>query len=344
MVILRALTALALSAFVGQMASAGATPAAEVFELRLVHNYSSTHYLARHAIDPWVQEVESRSEGRVKITVYPASQLGKEQSNLLRYGLADIALLVPSAEPSRMPLSSAIELPIDLGDSCEAAGRIWEAIGPDQPLYQRELAPLGLRPLYAFALPPYVVQTAERRIDRVEDLKGLKIRANGGALSKSMRALDVIAVQIASSEIYDALTRGTIDGAYLPLNATHTYSLDTEVKYLIEGIDLGSSADYFVAREATWQRLPPDLQQIMLEAGQNTQKSLCAWFEQNEAETRHILTTERGIEAITLPQGEVDRIQQRVESVLDEWVGQMERQGRDGRAVLDSLRGGPPAI
>lgn len=318
--------------------------AEDSFELRLVHNFSSTHYLARQAIDPWVQEVEARSEGRIRITVYPASQLGKEQSHLLHYGLADFALLVPSSEPSRMPLSSAIELPIDLGSSCEAAARIWDAIGDDKPLYQLELGPLGLRPLYAFALPPYVLQTSERRVDRLEDMKGLKIRANGGALSKSMRAMDVIAVQIGPSEIYDALTRGTIDGAYLPLNSTQTYSLETEIKYLIEGIDLGSSADYFVAREETWQRLPADLQQILLEAGQNTQKSLCHWFEQNEADTRRVLTQERGIEAIQISEPEALRIQDRVSGVTEEWVQQMERQGRNGRAVLDSLRGGSPAM
>lgn len=316
--------------------AATAARADEVFELRLVHNYSTTHYLSQQAIAPWVEQVEQRSNGRLKIRVYPASQLGKEQSNLLRYGLADLALIVPSAEASRMPLSSAIELPIDLGDSCEAAERIWTAVGEDQPLYREELKPLGMKPLFAFALPPYAIMTSRRPIQKMEDLAGLKLRANGGAISKTMRLLDVVPLSIASSEIYDAMSRGTIDGAYLPLNAVKTYSLENELDYIIEGVDLGSAADYFVASDRIWRQLPDDLRSILLDAGRDTQNQLCRWFIENEDTTRAGLI-EAGIDSLQIDKKEAARWTNRVDGAIGDWIETMESRNRSGRAVVDSL-------
>ena len=315
---------------------AGAAYADEVFELRLVHNYSTTHYLSQQAIMPWVEQVEQRSNGRLKIRVYPASQLGKEQSNLLRYGLADLALIVPSAEASRMPLSSAIELPIDLGDSCEAAQRIWDAIGQDQPLYREELKPLGMKPLFAFALPPYAIMTTNRPVQKMEDLTGMKLRANGGAISKTMRQLDVVPLSIASSEMYDAMSRGTIDGAYLPLNAVKSYSLQNELDYIIEGVNLGSAADYFVASDRIWRELPDDLRTILMDAGRDTQSQLCRWFIENEDATRAELVAS-GIQSLQIDEKEAARWTNKVDGAIGDWIETMESRNRNGRAVVDSL-------
>ncbi len=320
------------------LAAFGATGASaeDVIELRLVHNYSTTHYLSQQAIAPWVEQVEQRSNGRLKIRVYPASQLGKEQSNLLRYGLADLALIVPSAEASRMPLSSAIELPIDLGDSCEAARRIWDAVGEEQPLYREELKPLGMKPIFAFALPPYAIMTTDRPIQKMEDLAGLKLRASGGAISKTMRQLDVVPLSIASSEMYDAMSRGTIDGAYLPLNAVKSYSLENELDYIIEGVNLGSAADYFVASDRMWRELPDDLRDVLLEAGRDTQNKLCKWFIENEDATRAELVA-AGVQSLQIDEKEAARWTNKVDGAIGEWIETMESRNRNGRAIVDSL-------
>lgn len=64
-------------------------------------------------IDPWIKEVEKRTKGKVKITNFPGSALGKppEHYDLAVKGLADVASCAPAYMPGRFPLSSVIELP-----------------------------------------------------------------------------------------------------------------------------------------------------------------------------------------------------------------------------------------
>ena len=62
---------------------------------------------------PWAKMVEDKSGGRLKITIYPGSTLGKavDHFDMVKNGIADVGFTTPGYTPGRFPLISVTELP-----------------------------------------------------------------------------------------------------------------------------------------------------------------------------------------------------------------------------------------
>lgn len=148
-------TALATSLLALTALPAGADPVA----LKLSHPYPDTHYLSVEGIKPFAEEVARRTNGEVKIDIFPASQLGKAQGALLKGGLVEMAYIVPSLEADKFPLSSVMELPAIFESSCDGTQRMWSVLQHGGALDQQQYAPQGYRVLYIGMMAPYDVYT-----------------------------------------------------------------------------------------------------------------------------------------------------------------------------------------
>jgi len=82
-------------------------------KLKFATHLPSIHHGYRNFIAPWAAEVEKRTEGRVKVIVYPDQQLGRlpEMYDDLLRGTSDIALILPVFITGRFPLESVFHLP-----------------------------------------------------------------------------------------------------------------------------------------------------------------------------------------------------------------------------------------
>ena len=62
----------------------------------------------------WADELDKASSGRLKLRIYPASQLGpvQRQFDLVKSGVADIAVGLHGATPGRYPLTEVVSLPL----------------------------------------------------------------------------------------------------------------------------------------------------------------------------------------------------------------------------------------
>lgn len=63
---------------------------------------------------PWAKMIEEKSGGRLKVTIYPGSTLGKaaDHVDLVTGGIADMGFASPGMTPGRFPLISVAELPL----------------------------------------------------------------------------------------------------------------------------------------------------------------------------------------------------------------------------------------
>ena len=76
--------------------------AAQVIELRVSHFMPPNHTFQKELLR-WADELDKASSGRLKLRIYPASQLGpvQRQFDLVRSGVADIAVSLHGATPGR---------------------------------------------------------------------------------------------------------------------------------------------------------------------------------------------------------------------------------------------------
>ena len=88
--------------------------AAQEVTLRCQHFLSPKGSVPAFFITPWAEKVEADSNGRIKVEIYPAMQLGGKPPALydqIRDGVIDCGWALPAYTPGRFPSTEAFELP-----------------------------------------------------------------------------------------------------------------------------------------------------------------------------------------------------------------------------------------
>jgi TRAP-type C4-dicarboxylate transport system substrate-binding protein len=327
----------ALSAFM-----AAPSPAAESqLTLKFAHVFPATH-------KQWVQGgeyfgnlLDEASGGRIKLQQYPAGQLGKESTSIIGSGLAETGIIAPSYEPDKLPLSSVAELPGISGSACEGSAKLWDLVKDGGIVDKAELAPLGLHALYAEAAPQYSLLTTKREVTRLEDMKGLKIRANGAAMDKTARILGAVPVSVTASEFFDALTRGTVDGGFWSLESIRPWGLQKLVNYAFDGVKMGTAVTIHVMNKKVWEDLDHATKVMITKAAMETQQHFCSWYDAQVLSEAKALS-ESGDVKIDRPSPDDSRRWDRVlASVAESWATELDSSGRPGSEVLKAFRQAP---
>jgi len=207
--------------------------------LKVTQVFPSTHWHMTEGIQTFIDEVTALTDGKIKFEVYHAGQLGKESTTVVNSGLAEMGILVPGYETIKLPLTSVVELPGFHKTSCEGSWQFWEMAKPGGILYEEEYSKLGVRPLYVMVLTPYEVQTNKKIVASVEDMKGMKLRANG-AMAKTVAAVGGVPITVTSNEFYDSLARGTVDGGMWLTGSTRLVGLEDVLNHTVKGTAMGA--------------------------------------------------------------------------------------------------------
>ena len=111
-----------------------------------------------------------------------------------------------------------------------------------------------------------ILTPSRKKITKLEDFKGLKIRHAGGAVSSErFKALGAAGVVIAWPDVAMALTQGTIDGVATTTKSVESAKLhECGLKYALECRHFVSYY-YPMVNLKFWNSLPPDLQKIFLD-------------------------------------------------------------------------------
>ena len=188
--------------------------------------------------------VTKATNGQVTFQHYPAEQLGKakDMAQLTVAGVADISYIVPSYSSDKYPLTAVAELPGIFDTECQGSLAFYKISHNGGILETKEFGPNQLRPLVTIALPAYQIQLATGRdVKTAKDLEGLKIRTTGGAMDLMMRSIGGVPVRMAAPEIYESLTRGTLDGMIFSYQSSVSYDFGKILKSGTEGLNFGTA-------------------------------------------------------------------------------------------------------
>lgn len=306
--------------------------------LRMGSILPETHYITQRLMNPFIQAVTERTGGAIQFESYPAAQLGADVPATMRSGLLDMGVVISGRHPQQFPLTSVGELPQGANDACEGSARMWALTQPGAILDQAEFAPLGLRVLSAHMLAPYVLYTRGVAIHQLSDIQGLKIWASGPAAERAINDLGGVPIRIASTEVYDSATRGTIDGAIFPYSGLAQYNLQPILNHALEGLNFGSGIFFLSVNERTWDRLSEEHRAIMAEEAQAVSDTFCQYIiDSNDAQRAE--TAALPGYTVTQPEGAArDGILTILTATGDSWAQVLDAAGRDGTGVLAAYR------
>jgi TRAP-type C4-dicarboxylate transport system substrate-binding protein len=304
--------------------------ATEPVKLKLSFFSSDTAYLYLGGAKPFVDAVNSEAKGLLEIEVFFRGALGKaaQQPQLVRDGVADIALIVPGYTADQFPDNAVIELPGLFRDQREAS-----------LTYTRMIAANALRGyedfivITAFTVEPHSISTRQP-IASLDDLKGLKIRANNPTEATTFEKLGMRAVIMPANQIAEAMGSGAIDGAALPPAMLAEFGLGrlATYHYMIHA-DAPSLA--LVMSRSRFDGLPPAAQAIIRKhSGEWSVAQSNAFFEEINAKSMQQLLSEPKRHVIFPSPADRIRIDAAFKEVIDEWVAKQPR----NRSLLDMVR------
>jgi len=196
-------------------------------ELKFAHWLPATHPLATLGFIPWAKSVEAASKGSIKVTIYPAQQLGKAPNHydMARDGIADITWANPGYQADRFPIFGVSELPFQFSNP-GAGSRALDA------WYRASYAEKEMKDVH-FCLAHIHIGTihSKKPITDPEQIRGMKIRPSHGTMAQFVTLLGGTNVQVSAPESRDALEKGVADAITFPWHSIITFGIDKVVKY-----------------------------------------------------------------------------------------------------------------
>lgn len=317
--------------------AAGAS--AQQVRMKVADHFPPGDFIAESGTKFFMEEVKRQTNGAVQFDYFPGEQLGKTKDmlTLVNTGTVDIGYILPAYVTDKMPLSAVAELPGQFGNSCVGTLAYWKLARGDGILSKQEYGTNQARIVFAFVYPPYQLFTRKQAIEGIKSLEGLKIRTAGAAMDVTARTFNAVPIRVAGPEVYEALSRGTVDGMFFPYAAAITYNLIPLIKHVTVGESFGSTVNAYIISESRWSKLSPAAQKAIDTAGEATTRRLCKMADEN-VEKDVAAIRQKGVTVASFPAAERARVARMNTEIGDRWAADMDKRGKSGTALLKSYR------
>ena len=207
------------------------------------------------AAERFKELAEKNTGGRVRVEVYPNSQLYKDKEELEALQLGAVQMLAPSLAkfgPLGVKEFEAFDLPY-IFPTKAALYRVTE--GPIGKSLLARLESKGIKGL-AYWDNGFKVMSANRPLRTPADFRGVKMRIQASrVLDAQMRALGASPQVLAFSEVYQALKAGVVDGTENPPSNMYTQKMH-EVQSHVTLSNHGYLGYAVIVNKKFWDGLP----------------------------------------------------------------------------------------
>ncbi|MCL6597545.1 MAG: DctP family TRAP transporter solute-binding subunit [Alicyclobacillus macrosporangiidus] len=266
--------------------------------------------------------IEKESGGKIKVQVYPNSQLFGDKdeyqnlvANNVQFIIPDMAKLVGNDPGFNIP-----SMPF-LFDSDQAAEAFWD--GPKGQEIFKHLEKDGVLGLAMWPNGPKSITNNVRPIRSPEDMKGLKFRTQGGqVLEKVYSTLGAGSVSIPFDELYTALQQGTVDGEENTFSNIESKKFYEVQKYMT--ITNHTRVDYVLLTNTKfWNSLNDATRKIIMDgvkAGTQVARDKAA---QLNADALEKIKATGKMQIYTLTPEDVQKWRDALKPVYDEWTSKI---------------------
>ncbi len=239
---------------------------AKTYQMKFAFQFKNDIYEANEATfaNVFKSYVESMSNGRIKVKLFPGGVLGKErenfvnvQNNVIQGTLSSVGGIAQFYPPI-----AVVDIPFAFANNA-VAWEVYDGWFGDK-IRADIYAKTGVRCLATTETGGFFAFTnSKRAVHSPKDMKGLKFRTmeNSGHI-KMISLLGASAVPIAWLELYTSLQTGVIDGQMNPLPTMLNAKLEEVQKYITLTNHLYGT-DWFMVNDDWYNSLPDDLKKIV---------------------------------------------------------------------------------
>jgi TRAP-type transport system periplasmic protein len=300
----------------------------KVIRLRYADITPAAHKRSKLTVE-WCNEIEKRTNGRVKITYFPGSTLAPPMQvydSTVR-GIADIGQSLMSYSPGRLPLTEVLSLPLGFTSGYQATRLANEYYKKFQP---KEFADSKVMLLHASGSCIFMTR---KPIQKTEDLKGLRIKVNSENADIA-HAVGAAPVTMPVSETYDGLQKGLLDGMLLSVETIKGYKFGEVIKTALENHAFSYSTGLFVImNKARWDSFPKDIQQIIEKVNEEYVEKYGKLWNELEKEGKDYGIS-KGVTFVQVPKEEQAKWAEKMKPIFDQYVKEIKAKGLPAEEAL----------
>lgn len=316
----------------------GLTPAnvasEEAIDIKAATWHPVTHRLTDDAFKLYGQEIEKRTNGKVKFTWLLGGSLVNPFNAYdgLKSGICDWAYFMTAQKPNEFFITNAVNLPFMADSSSHAAAmltRMYNEIPEMKKEYKK------FKPVAFFSTAAVNIHTKGKAPQNLADFAGLKTGTPGPMLLQIIKHLGGSAQQLKPGDMYIAVQKGMVEATLFPDAPLRSYKLTeliahhTMLNVAVDAFAVGINLD-------KWKTLPPDVQKTIVDFGPSASALMGATLT-NEAEWVNEELKNRGDEFYILPDAEKALWKEKLQPMYDKWLAKAKKRDLDGEAVLKKI-------
>lgn len=290
---------------------------AEEVELKLASWGPAKHYIAEARAE-WVKEVNEAAKGQLKIVEYPGGQLfgPKEMHAAVAKGTIDIGVVLQPRAMAMVPMLQGVYLPFAY-DTVEGAAQAYQ--GESREIIERAMEKKRMKLIYASFAGGVNVFSSKGSLDSADDFKGLRVLATSPMVTEIMNRLGASPdTSIPQTEQYMAVKRGVAD-ASLNTVVSGFFQKTFEVSPFMTTIDMSFPTVLIAMNLKQWNKLPEDVQKIMLDIGKSKEAKTLAYSKGWDTKFTGELA-KAGATVTSIPEAERENIKLLSKGVWEDWA------------------------
>lgn len=323
-------------------ALAGAALTAQAQEVTLkVHHFLGPQSTQNTAMfGAWCDKLAKESANKMKCQLYPAMSLGGTPPQLYdqaKDGVADVIWTVAGYSANRFPRIEVFELPFMMTNAEATSRAAWDYY----ETYAKDEFP-DTKILAVHVHGPGNIYTTKKKVEKLADIKGLKLRAPTRLTNKMLAMMGATPVGMPVPAVPEALSKGVIDGAIIPYEVAPAIKVNELVKHAAE-TDRAFNALYttvFIVamNKAKYESLSPELKKVI---DANSGREFSAFLGKTQAGA-DIPGKEKvvasGVEIHVIPKSELDNWKKATDQLDDDWVKDLTAKGHDGKKLYQAAQ------
>ncbi len=277
---------------------------------------------------PMMDKLKEKSGGQIDYTMYAGAALGKgpEHFDIVAKGLSDLGYFTATWTPGRFPLTDVLSLAVWVDGKDIAAdigNAVYNRILKDEFKDVKVLELNGCIQSFIWTKKP---------VQKMEDLKGMKLRSPGGHQTNYIKALGAEPIFMPLGDVYMAIETGTVDGIVTCPPLVLAFKLFEVAKYGAL-VTLGCVSEGTVMNLGVWNKLPEAQKKLIEELCSNPFKTSGGL---TRAEYPKIMQEieKGGVKLTEVPKAEAQRWYEQFQEVTRKWAADLEAKGLPAKKAV----------
>jgi TRAP-type C4-dicarboxylate transport system substrate-binding protein len=304
---------------------------AQQVNIRVADFLPPTHVFYTCSMEKWVSQIDREAKDKIKINYMGGGKTvsGNEMLDGVRKGIADMGVMVVDYWPDRLNLASFSSLPYVFPDPASGTEILHKLMqGTMGENFRKE----GIEPVMILLTTPRQMSLAKTKVRRLEDIKGLKLRANGWE-GKSVEALGASIVTMSTVEGVTSQKTGIIDGATQTYYAMPGWGLMDITEQLVELRGYAHTLVVVGASTQKWNSWPKEVKDTLARVSRSVE---AGWVTCQNDKDKEVVEQfkKKGVNIYTITDAELQKAKQLTKPVIDNWLAAT---GANGKKVYDEF-------